>query len=49
MLLSLVLHRRPSHSVVLIVTTLDDFLTLVPELLVASYKEQLSAASHDVA
>ena len=47
-LLSLVLHRRPSHSVVLIVTTLDDFLTLVPELLVASDKEQLSAASHDV-
>ena len=48
-LLSLVLHRRPSNCVVLVVTTLDDFLTLVPKLLVTSNKEELAAASHDVA
>ena len=48
-LFSLVLHRSPSYSVVLVVTTLDDFLTLIPQLLVASNKEELAAASHDVA
>ena len=49
MLFALVLHRRPSYSVVLIVATLYDFLTLVPELFVASNKEQLAASGHDVA
>ena len=48
-LLTLVLHRRPIYGVVLVVTTLDDFLTLVPQLFVASDKEQLAATRHDVA
>ena len=48
-LFSLVLHRSPSYSVVFVVTTLDDFLTLMPQLLVVSNKEELAAAGHDVA